>query len=128
MMINLYENAVTKLYENGKTINDIENVSWISDVETAYNIIDWNTFEEVAKRINYDSDCPIKVIDPSLRINLKDGNCLYRTRGGTECWNIAKREDSLIESYGIDVCDILNNSLDAYKQYCIFKDYEEDNK
>lgn len=128
MMINLYENTVTKLYENAKTINDIENVSWISDVDV-YNVIDWATFEEVAKRLNYDSDCPIKVTNQSLRINFKDGNCLYRTRiGNVECWDLAERENSFIEKNGLNVSEILDNSLDAYKQYCIFKDYEEDNK
>lgn len=126
-MINLYENAVTKLYENGKTINDIENVSWISNVEAAYNVIDWDTFEETAKRLNYNSDCSIKVTDPSLRINLKDGNCLYRTHiNGVECWDIAKQEDSCVQEYGIDVADILYYDLNKYKQYCVFKDYEED--
>lgn len=128
MKINLYESTVIKLYETGKTINDIENVSWVTDFKNAYNIIDWDTFEEVAKRINYDSNCPIQVIDPSLRINLKCGSFLYRTRNinGIECWGTAKRENSLIFKNMIDVSDILNDDLNAYKQYCIFKDYEED--
>lgn len=131
MIINLYESAIIKLYESGKTINDIENVSWVSsDLKFAYNIIDWNTFEEAAKRINYDSDCILQVIDPSLRINLKDGDFLYRTHIGdvecVECWGIAKRENSLIFKNTIDISDILNDDLNAYKQYCIFKDYEED--
>ena len=99
-----------------------------SILKNAYNIIDWSTFEEVAKRINYDSNCPIQVIDPSLRINLKCGSFLYRTRNinGIECWGTAKRENSLIFKNMIDVSDILNDDLNAYKQYCIFKDYEED--
>ena len=44
MKINLYESTVIKLYETGRTINDIENVSWVTDFKNAYNIIDWDTF------------------------------------------------------------------------------------
>lgn len=128
MKINLYESTVIKLYETGKTINDIENVSWITDRKNAYNIIDWDTFEEVAKRINYDSNCPIQIIDPSLRINLKCGNFLYRTRNinGVECWGIANIENSLIFKKTINISDILTDESNEYAQYCIFKDYEED--
>lgn len=128
MKINLYESTVIKLYEIGKTINDIENVSWITDRKNAYNIIDWDTFEEVAKRINYDSNCPIQIIDPSLRINLKCGNFLYRTRSinGVECWGIANIENSLIFKKTINISDILTDESNEYAQYCIFKDYEED--
>ena len=128
MKINLYESTVIKLYEAGKTINDIENVSWIADLKNAYNIIDWDTFEEVAKRINYDSNCPIRIIDPSLRINLKCGGFLYRTSNinGVECWGIANPENSLIFAKTINISDILTDESNEYAQYCIFKDYEED--
>lgn len=128
MKINLYESTVIKLYETGKTINDIENVSWITDRKDACNIIDWDTFEEVAKRINYDSNCPIQIIDPSLRINLKCGGFLYRTRNinGKECWGTANIENSLIFKKTINISDILTDESNEYAQYCIFKDYEED--
>lgn len=124
-MINLYESAIVKLYEEGKTINDIENVSWIFDQESAYTIINWETFSEAAKRINYDLNCPIQVTHPSLRINLKDGDCLYRTHlNGVECWDIAKRENSFVQEDTIDITDILNSDLNKYKSHCNF-DVEE---
>ncbi len=116
MMRNLYDETVARLFDYGKSIEDIGCVTVLDNGIGDSLSIRWSQFAKIAKGINYDPECPKTLIALSLRINGKK-NDWYMYRVGrdeamlkTEHWAMAIKNKKYVTEFGLDPYNLLEDT------------------
>ena len=118
MMRNLYDETVTRLFDYGKSIEDIGCVTVLDNTVGDSLSIRWSQFAKIAKHINYYPESTKTLIALSLLINGKKNDWyMYRVAKDqaivkTEHWAMAMRNKTYASEFGLEACNLLEDTPD----------------